>query len=56
MRRGYRERTDEFAQDVINAWNASSTNLSPEFAALLHKAILYKPLDTSQKTIELSIF
>ncbi len=38
----YLERTDELAQDVINAWNASAANLTPEFRTLLHKAFLYK--------------
>ncbi len=36
------KRADERAQDVINAWNASSTNLTLEFRTLLHKAFLYK--------------
>ena len=36
------ERGDELAQDVINAWNASAANLTPEFRTLLHKTFLYK--------------
>jgi len=31
----YLKRADELAQDVINAWNASSSNFTPEFGALL---------------------
>jgi hypothetical protein len=44
----YRERTDELAQDVIDAWNASA-NSTPEFGALLHKTFLYK---TARHTAE----
>jgi len=36
------KRADELAQDVIDAWNASAANLSPEFKTLLHKTFLYK--------------
>ena len=42
MSRGYLERTDELAQNVIDTWNASGTNFTPEFGALLNKAIVYK--------------
>lgn len=42
IRNRHPERTDELAQDVIKAWNASPANLSPEFRSLLHKAFLYK--------------
>ncbi len=38
----YLERADELAQDVIDAWNASPANLTPEFRTLLHMAFLYK--------------
>jgi hypothetical protein len=38
----YLERADEQAQDVINVWNASEANLTPEFKTLLHIAFLYK--------------
>jgi hypothetical protein len=34
--------TDKLAQDVIDAWNASSANLTPEFRTLLHITFLYK--------------
>jgi len=33
---------DKLAQDVFDAWNASGTNLTPEFIALLHVTFLYK--------------
>ncbi len=33
---------DKLAQDVIDAWNASPANLTPEFRTLLHMAFLYK--------------
>ena len=36
------KRADELAQAVINAWNASPANLTPEFRTLLHKTFLYK--------------
>lgn len=42
MRRRYRERPDELAQDIIDTWNAAGTNFTPEFGALVHKAILFK--------------
>jgi len=38
----YLKRADELAQDVINAWNVSAANLTPEFKTLLHIAFLYK--------------
>jgi hypothetical protein len=33
---------DKLAQDVIDAWNASPANLTPEFKTLLHLTFLYK--------------
>ena len=33
---------DKLAQDVIDAWNASPANLTPEFKTLLHITFLYK--------------
>ena len=33
---------DKLAQDVFDAWNASGTNLTPEFSTLVHMAFLYK--------------
>jgi hypothetical protein len=38
----YLERADELAQEVIDAWNASGPNFTPEFGLLLHKTFLYK--------------
>ncbi len=29
---------DKLAQDVFDAWNASGTNLTPEFSTLVHMA------------------
>ncbi len=45
----YLERADELAQDVINVWNVSAANLTPEFKTLLHIAFLYK---TARQTAE----
>ncbi len=33
---------DKLAQDVVDPWNASAANLTPEFRALLHVTFLYK--------------
>jgi len=38
----YLKRADELAQNVIDAWNASSANFTPEFSTLLHVTFLYK--------------
>jgi hypothetical protein len=38
----YLECADELAEEVVNAWNASAANLTPEFRILLHQAFLYK--------------
>lgn len=43
------KRADELAQDVINAWNASAGNFTPEFKTLLHVTFLYK---TARQTAE----
>ncbi len=45
----YLEHADELAQDVINAWNASAANLTPDFGTLLHQAFLYK---TARQKVE----
>jgi hypothetical protein len=33
---------DKLAQDVIDAWNASPANFTPEFRTLLHITFIYK--------------
>jgi hypothetical protein len=43
------KRADELAQDVIDTWNASSANFTPEFRTLLHVTFLYK---TARQTAE----
>ncbi len=45
----YLKRADELAQDVINVWNVSAANLTPEFKTLLHIVFLYK---TARQTAE----